>query len=202
MASIYGTGEYPPYSLYEENGKWGLIDGQGHRLPAVFRDLGNGNYSSVQWEIVSFDENEGFVLSAWYDPFETWFCFTYNNPDYPSEYGSLLWMSIDHKLKEYEDEIYSRLSKDTHWLIKILLQIEELQETDDDEDEDADVTLMKIYLSQCPELRTPANLNPLLEPIMSNPYIDINIRKTLWHSKVSLDYLINDIISEGSTENN
>lgn len=199
VESIYGFGQCPPYSLYEKNDKWGLVDGEGHRLPAVFRDLGNGSYSSVQWEVVTFDKKEGFVISAWYDPFEVWFNFTFDNPDYPSEYGSLLWMSNEHKLDEYAEEIYSRLPKDIHWLIKILLQIEELQETDDeeDEDEDADVTLMKIYLSQCPELRAPAKLNPLIEPIMSNSDIDINIRKTLWRSKVALDYLINYIIKEG-----
>ncbi len=37
LENRYGFGEHPPYSLYQaENGKWGLIDGTGAKLEAVF----------------------------------------------------------------------------------------------------------------------------------------------------------------------
>lgn len=34
----YGYGGKPPFSLYQnENGKWGLIDGEGNKLAALWR---------------------------------------------------------------------------------------------------------------------------------------------------------------------
>lgn len=37
MNSEYGLGKTPPYSLYEnEIKKWGLVDGNGNKLPAIF----------------------------------------------------------------------------------------------------------------------------------------------------------------------
>ncbi|MDE6560938.1 MAG: hypothetical protein K2K75_06140 [Muribaculaceae bacterium] len=71
MDSKYGFGENPPYSLYQnEDGKWGLVDGIGNRLPADFERLDEHRFSCVPWEVVTFDEQEGFDLQSWYDPCE------------------------------------------------------------------------------------------------------------------------------------
>ena len=65
----YGFGDNPPYSLYQsDNGMWGLIDGSGNKLEAVFNRGENDCFSCVPWEVVTFDEQDGFELLAWYDP--------------------------------------------------------------------------------------------------------------------------------------
>lgn len=68
--SKYGNGVNPPYSLYQgDDGKWGLVDKDGRKLDAVFSRAGNDNrFSCVPWEVVAFDEQEGFDLIAWCDP--------------------------------------------------------------------------------------------------------------------------------------
>ena len=67
-----GVGSRPPYSLYQcEDGKWGLVDGKGKHLPAVF-DRYDDRFSRVPWEVVTFNEQEGFELLVWYDPCEVW----------------------------------------------------------------------------------------------------------------------------------
>lgn len=69
MDNRYGFEENPPYSLYQaENDKWGLIDGSGNKLEAAFTRLDETRFSCVPWEVVTFDEKEGFSLLAWYDP--------------------------------------------------------------------------------------------------------------------------------------
>ncbi len=90
--SKYGFGKNPPYSLYQApDGKWGLIDGSGQKLAADFK-RGNGNcFSCVPWEVVCFDPQEGFELQSWFDPDEVWFNFTFNDKDYPPEFGHYLW---------------------------------------------------------------------------------------------------------------
>ena len=63
MKSEYGLGQNPPYSLYmNDSGKWGLVDGNGKRLLAVFDMIDENMFSSVPWEVVTFDEKEGFTL--------------------------------------------------------------------------------------------------------------------------------------------
>lgn len=63
--SPYGFGENPPYSLYmTENGKWGLVDKDGVRLPAIFERDGDNCFSSSINEVVSFDEKAGFLFVA------------------------------------------------------------------------------------------------------------------------------------------
>lgn len=69
----YGFGENPPYSLYQgSDGKWGLVDGSGQKLDAVFDKGKNDCFSCVPWEVVTFDEKEGFELLSWYDPSDIW----------------------------------------------------------------------------------------------------------------------------------
>ena len=183
----YGCGVNPPYSLYQaSDGLWGLTDGSGNKLEPVFTRNGDF-FQCVPWEVVVFDEKEGFELQSWYDPGEVWFNFTFGNPDYPEEYEELLWKARDHKLKEYADRILQFLPEESHRLINLMLQFEQLDEdTEDDETEQ----LANVYKSQLPELKEPAKLNLLLEPVMSNKEIDETIRKTLWQSKVSFDLKI------------
>ncbi len=63
-------------------------------------------FSQAPWEVVVFDENEGFALQAWYNPHEVLFNFTWDIPAYPEEFAGLLWKPSKKEVEEYLDEIY------------------------------------------------------------------------------------------------
>lgn len=66
---VDGNGN-PPYTLYQnEEGKWGLIDKDGTKLPAIYfyREEADTFYEQKN-EALGFDPQEGFYLVAWYDP--------------------------------------------------------------------------------------------------------------------------------------
>lgn len=68
-SDAYGN-DNPPYTLYQApDGKWGLMDKDGVRLPAIF-NRHDDRFSSVPWEVVTFNEQEGWDILAWYDPGE------------------------------------------------------------------------------------------------------------------------------------
>lgn len=181
----YGFGMKPPYSLYQaENGKWGLIDGRGNKLPAEFKRGDNDCFSRVPWEVVTFDPQEGFDLQAWYDPDEVWFNFTFDNPDYPDEYAGFLWEKSKNDIQHYRDHIYELIPSDDHWLIDVILHEEELGEK---EEEDFDRAIDEL-LSSYPKLFKPAITNPMIDPVMNNPEIDQDVKIALWRAKVALDY--------------
>ena len=130
--SEYGLGQTPPYSLYEsESGKWGLFDGNGKRLPSVFDKIDENRFSSVPWEIVAFNEKEGFELVSWYDPSEVWFNFTFSNPAYPKEFTVYLWKRPVKKIEEYADTLYSIMPEESHWIIDEILKVEDLDRLND-----------------------------------------------------------------------
>lgn len=180
----YGLGENPPYSLYQsDNGMWGLIDGSGIKLEAVFKRGEKDCFSRVPWEIVTFNEQEGFELLAWYDPCDVWFNFTWEDSAYPDEFTGLLWKRSDHEIGHYRDALYQLMPIQNHWLIDDILKVDDLDRMDDD----------KFYwhidalLSSKPELSEASITNPMLDPIMRDSRIDKDIKIAIWRAKVRLD---------------
>lgn len=199
----YGLGKNPPYSLYQaEDGKWGLIDKDGRRLEAVFNRPDDKNlFSCVPWEVVEFDEQEGFEIVAWYDPFESWFAFTFDDEAYPDRWGGLLWKG---KKKEYSDckPLYlDKLPKQSHWLVEAIDHIRtkfaEIMNMDLDYDkEDAEIEVMlREALTRHPVLSDYAATGQLLVPVLDNPEISEEDKAVLWQEKVYADSLIREFIA-------
>lgn len=183
----YGSGEHPPYSLYESaDGKWGLIDGTGNRLPAIF-ERHDDRFSTAPWEVVTFDETEGFEILAWYDPHEVWFNFTFDNPAYPEEFTGYLWRDSKKDVADYTDIIYELIPSEHHWLIDAIMEVDHLDEM---EDEDFYWHIDALLCSH-PEFADAAVTNQMLDPIMRNKDIDPDIPHALWKAKVKLDNSIN-----------
>lgn len=180
----YGFGEHPPYSLYQaENGKWGLVDGTGAKLDAVFDRIGEERFSQVPWEVVTFDPQEGFSLLAWYDPCEVWFNFTWEDSAYPEEFAELLWKRPDHDIEYYRDTLYKLMPVDNHWLIDEILNVDKLDRSDDDEF----YWHIDAILSTHTQLADASITNPMLDPVMRNDQINKDIKIALWQAKVGLD---------------
>lgn len=185
--SPYGFGKNPPYSLYQaENGKWGLIDGRGNKLPPEFKRGDNDCFSRVPWEVVTFDPQEGFELQAWYDPDEVWFNFTFDNTDYPAEYAPYLWEKPTNDVETYRDVLYNMVPSENHWLIDDILQQDALTK---EADVECAWTIDEELLCH-PELADPAVTNQMLEQVMRNAEVDKDVKITLWRAKVALDYHI------------
>lgn len=174
----YGMGENPPYSLYQANdGKWGLIDGAGKHLDAIFDRFDNDTFSQAPWEVVTFDPQEGFELLAWYDPCEVWFNFTWEDAAYPEEFAGLLWQKSENEVGHYKDTLYSLIPAKDHWLIDEILNVDNLDRCDED-----------AKLASHPQLADASVTNPILDPIMRNNQVDNDIKIALWKAKVRLDY--------------
>lgn len=185
--SPYGFGKNPPYSLYQaDNGKWGLINGAGTKLEAVFKRGEKDCFSCVPWEVVTFNPQERFELLAWYDPDEVWFNFTFDNPHYPAEYAEFLWEKSKNDVQQYRDLIYELIPSDNQWLIDEILKEEDLRGK---EDEDFDRAIDEL-LSSYPKLLKPTITNMMIDPVMRNPEIDKDVKIALWLAKVHLDYQI------------
>ena len=188
----YGN-ENPPYSLYQnEDGLWGLIDGSGNKLPAEFKRGEKNCFSCVPWEVVQFDENEGFELLAWYDPCEVWFNFTFEDPAYPEEYGHYMWNRPQNNIDIYADILYTILPAQSHWLIDYILKATQFDDVDwDKTDENINAMLIDF-----PTLKEYGKTNEMIEPVMSNTDIEDDIRHALWVAKVSLDNRIRNFLEE------
>lgn len=183
----------PPYSLYQnEEGLWGLIDGSGNKLPAEFNRGEKNCFSCVPWEVVTFNEQEGFELVAWYDPCEVWFNFTFDDPAYPDEYSHYMWKPPQNQLESYVDIIYFNLSSESHWLIDCILKVRKFSDMDWDETDEC----INSILADFPTLKNYGKTNEMIEPIMSNTDIEEDIRHALWVAKVSLDNHIRNFIEE------
>lgn len=183
-ANPYGTGENPPYSLYQaDNGKWGLIDGSGTKLDALFERLDEDRFTQVPWEVVTFDPKEGFELQAWYDPCEVWFNFTWEDSAYPDEFAELLWKKQKNDVTYYRDTLYQLISPDNHWLIDEILNVDNLDRMEGDEF----YWHIDAILATHPQLADASVTNPMLDPIMRNDNIDTDIKIALWRAKVRLD---------------
>lgn len=181
----YGMGENPPYTLYQaDNGKWGLIDGAGKHLDAIFDRLDGDRFSQAPWEVVTFDPQEGFELLAWYDPCEVWFNFTWEDAAYPDEFAGLLWQNSKNEVGHYKDTLYSLIPSKDHWLIDEILNVDNLDRMEDDEF----YWLIDTKLASHPQLADASVTNPMLDPIMRNPQTDNDIKIALWKAKVRFDY--------------
>ena len=179
---IYGGGKNPPYSLYQgEDGRWGLVDGSGVKLPAVFNRVDDELFSQCCNEVVTFSEEDGFELLCWYDPSEVWFNFTFDDPAYPEEYMEFLWKRPTKPIGDYKEIIYSRIPATSHWFIDYIINPREF------DDDTFTYTVIRDYLALHPEVKTPSITNPLLDPIMTDKSIDKDIRHALWRAKVRLD---------------
>ena len=197
----YGGGieSKPPYSLYQaDDGKWGLVDKDGKRLPAVF-NRHEDSFSRVPWEVVYFDEQEGFDLLAWYDPCEAWFNFTWNDDAYPGHWAKLLWAKIG-RFSDYRQLYIDLLPKENRWIIEAIAMYKTLYrliDYDDFDREDRECRLLiGELLNRYPGLNDVAAINLLLAPILDNPDIDQTVKATLWYSKVELDHFLREENSE------
>lgn len=177
--SKYGLGANPPYSLYQaENGKWGLVEGNGRKLEADFMRLSDETFSCCFWEVVTFSEQEGFEVQAWCDPCEEpWFSFTWDNPVYPEAYDAYLWQKCDRKLEEFP-QLANVLPKP---YLKAMLV------NDKDDVNESDVYL-RTLLSEYPEAEDFAATTAVIQSIMESDETSEDLKHALWRSKVSLDY--------------
>ena len=196
-----GVGSRPPYSLYQcEDGKWGLVDGKGKHLPAVF-DRYDDRFSRVPWEVVTFNEQEGFELLVWYDPCEVWFNFTFDDDAYPGRWGKLLWEKIG-RFSDYHRLYIDLLPKESRWIIDAIAMYKTLYrliDYDDFDREDRECRLLiSELLNRYPGLNDVAAANSLLAPILDNSDVDQLAKATLWYSKVELDNFIRE--ENGETE--
>lgn len=183
----YGDGKRPPYSLYQStDGRWGLEDGDGRKLLAIFDRIDEHRFSRVPWEVVTFDEREGFGIVSWFDPCEVWFNFTFDNPAYPGEFAGYLWMRPEREINEYSETLYALIPERSHWLIDNILRV---RETDELEDEDLH-TAVDAMLCRRPEMVDPSETNPLLDPVMRDDSVAADIKIALWREKVRLDSMI------------
>lgn len=188
----YGYGRKPPFSLYENaDGKWGLIDGDDNKLAAVFDRLDEYSFSCAPWEIVTFDEEEGFALQAWYDPDEVWFNFTFDNPDYPEKFNRYLWKKPEKPLSYYADILYSLLPDYQHWFAQAMIEKEYLSDNYDEEEDDR---WMQTLLIAHPEVTDFAMTTRIIEPILHDKEDDPDFLCALWRGKVGLDYELRDVM--------
>ena len=191
----YGGGidSTPPYSLYQgEDGKWGLVDGKGKHLPAVF-DRYDERFSRVPWEVVTFDEQEGFGLLAWYDPCEVWFNFTFDDDAYPGRWGKLLWAKIG-RFSDFRQSYKELLPQESLCVLDAITMYQALYKLIDYKDWDREEReyqqLARELLKRYPKLNEVADTNLLLAPVLDNPDVDQLAKATLWYSKVELDHFL------------
>lgn len=195
MTNKYGFGENPPYSLYKnEDGKWGLVDGTGNRLPAEFDKIDENQFSCAPWETVTFDEKEGFELQGWYDPCEVWFSFTWEDPAYPEEYAEFLWKRSKNGIAEYLQALFSIMPEDGHWLVEAILKNDNRMSKKDDYYEVEN--LYENLIESHPEVKEATITNKMIDHIMRDKTIDSDIKCALWQAKVALDYSIRDYLEE------
>lgn len=191
--NAYGNNN-PPYTLYQApDGKWGLMDKNGIKLPAEFQRTDEDDFSRVPWETVTFNEQEGWDLLAWYDPDEVWFNFTFDDSAYhPEKWGGFLWKQERGVIDDYIPVYLDNLPEKDAWLIHILSdyyhRIKEIEERKPDDDDRDMGEMMQRFLSSYPELNHFAGLNDRLSPILDNPAIPEDAKVVLWCGKVSLDY--------------
>ena len=190
MDSKYGFGKNPPYSLYQnEDGRWGLVDGSGNRLRADFERLDEYRFSCVPWEVVTFDEKDGFELQGWYDPGEVWFNFTWGNPAYPEEYGGYLWKKSGKEIGEYADVLFRVMLKEHIWLAEAIVENGRRSKSNDyDETE----KWHKGLIDSHPEIKDASITNKMIDSIMRENTVDPDLRCALWRAKVELDYDLKD----------
>ena len=154
----------PPYSLYQgDDGKWGLVDKNGTKLPAVFKRLDEDKFQENPWSVVTFNPDAGFDLLAWYDPCETWFNFTFDDSRYPEEFAGYLWEKPNKGYKEYVCEIRKLMPAESHWLLDCINEADSLLGIDDETEYHKAI---EKFLATYPQLANAADFNHLLDIIM------------------------------------
>ena len=175
----------PPYSLYQgDDGKWGLVDKNGTKLPTVFKRLDEDKFQENPWSVVTFNPDAGFDLLAWYDPCETWFNFTFDDSRYPEEFAGYLWEKPNKGYKEYVCEIRKLMPAESHWLLDCINEADSLLGIDDETEYHKAI---EKFLATYPQLANAADFNHLLDPVMRNNQVSENMKITLWQAKVLLD---------------
>lgn len=186
----------PPYTLYQgEDGRWGLVDKDGKRLPAIFERSGD-IFHACPWEAVEFDPDEGMTLVAWFDPCEVWFNFTFDNPAYPEEYAKYLWKESDELAPESISMIKHSLPEESRWLIDIIAG-KDVFELDLD-DESGSRKAVEELLAKYPALEDAAITSGMIRPAMNDERLPEAIKIALWRAKVSFDHKI--MISKEETD--
>lgn len=184
MKEEYGLGINPPYSLYQDDsGKWGLVDGDGNRLPSIFHRIDDSRFSSVTWEVVEFDEKKGFGNLELHDPLQIWFGFTFYNPAYPPDFAVYLWQQPEERSRSFADTVRMLMPADSHWLVDYILEADDFNPLD----ERAFCKAMEAMLLLHPEIQDAALTNPLLDPVMRNAGVAHDVKAALWRAKVMLD---------------
>lgn len=187
LKDSYGSSN-PPYTLYQgEDGRWGLVDKDGKRLPAIFERSGD-RFHAFPWETVEFDPDEGMTLVAWFDPCEVWFNFTFDNPAYPEEYAEYLWKKSDELIPECISMIKRSLPEENRWIIDIIAGKNMLEL--DFEDESGSGKAVEELLTKYPALENAALTSGMIRPAMDDKNLPEAIRIALWKAKVSLDHTI------------
>lgn len=175
----------PPYSLYQdENGKWGLVDKDGTKLPAVFKRVDEDRFQEDTWSVVTFNPDEGFELLAWSDPCEAWFNFTFDDPRYPTVFASYLWKKPNKEYQMYENEIRRLIAKEAHWLLDCINEADRILDIEDEEEYH---NAIEKFLNNYPQLANAADYNNILDTVMRNTNVSEDIKIALWQAKVSLD---------------
>lgn len=175
----------PPYSLYQgDNDKWGLVDKDGTKLPAVFKRLDEDKFQEDTWSVVTFNPDEGFDLLVWCDPCEAWFNFTFDDSRYPAEFAGYLWKKPNKGYQEYENEIRRLIPKEAHWLLDCIKEADSLLGIDDEAESHKAI---EQFLANYPQLANAADFNRLLDPVMRNTNDPEDMKIALWQAKVMFD---------------
>lgn len=156
----------------------GLVDKDGVKLSAVFKRRENDTFSRSLEEALTFDSEERFELSAWFDASEAWFNFTWYDSRYSAEFGKYLWNEQELQLKDFLDTIYSYLPSASHWLISCMLESDEVYERDEFGDDEFP-GYMEALLKRHPCLNDPNQYNSMLEPVMRAPCVNEAVKATL-----------------------
>lgn len=184
----------PPYSLYQgEGGKWGLVDKNGTKLPAVFKRFDEDRFQEEPWSVVTFNPQEGFELLAWSDPCEVWFNFTWDDPRYPAEFAGYLWKKPNKGYQEYEGEIRRLMPADVHWLLDCINEVNRLFVIYDEAEFHKAI---EKFFNDYPQLANAADFNHLLDPVMRNANASEDMKIALWQAKVLLDDDVRLLLSE------
>ncbi len=175
----YGNSK-PAYSLYQgDDGKWGLVDKDGTRLPAVFNQIDETRFLDELGSVVTFNPNDGFDLVAWCDPCKNRVNDTFDDDEF-AEYPR---DNQNADYWEYRNEFRRLMPAESRWLLDCL---EESEWRLNVCDETGYLELIEKSLSAYPQLAYAEYLNHLLEPIMHNTKVSEDMKNALLQAKMLL----------------
>lgn len=179
-ANKYGAAENPPYSLYQaENGLWGLIDKDGNKLEAAFKRGNNDHFSCTPYEVVTFDEEEGFTLLVWGEP---WWDTTFSLAEFPMEFNQYLVPRFEsHEFTEGDKNrindvlATAELTDLQRQITEELISYIELEELDDDEWDVAEEN----WFSEHPKIDMQVRVDTLAEMLRTFGF-DEKTKESIW----------------------